>query len=109
MAQREGLRGFKSRPFTSDLTVESHPARGGGGDLSPVSYSAAACGEESPKYAVSGPPGVVSTCFWFGRGQRVTRDTPGAWVGLGKVRGGVCTGDGGSARRRSPERECSGH
>jgi hypothetical protein len=37
------------------------------------------------------------------------RDTPGAWVGFGKVSGGVCTDDGGSARRRSLERECSGH
>ena len=77
--------------------------------MSPASYSAAACGGESPDYAVSSPPGVVSTRAWFGRGQRVTRDPPGAWVGLGKVHGGVCTGDRGSARRRSPERECSGH
>ena len=88
----------------SDLT-----GRRGGGDLSPASYSAVACGGESLEYAVSGPPGVLSTRPWFGHGQRVTRDPPGAWVGLGKVHGGVCTGDSGSARRRSPERECSGH
>ena len=87
----------------SDLT-----GRRGGGDLSPASYSTVACGGESPEYAVSGPPGVLSTRPWFGHGQRVTRDPPGAWVGLGKVHGGVCTGDSGSARRRSPERERSG-
>ena len=68
--------------------------------MSPASYFAAACGGESPEYAVSGPPGVVSTRAWFGRGQRVTRDPPGAWVGLEKVCGGGRTSDGGSARRR---------
>ena len=75
--------------------------------MSPVSYSAAACGEESPEYAVSGPPGVVSTCFWFGRGQRVTRDTPGVWVGLEKVRGGAGFRGGGSAWRNAPASGCS--
>jgi len=66
-----------------------------------------ACGEESLEYAVSGPPRVVSTRFWFGRGQRVTRDTPGDWVGLGKVHGGAGFRGGGSARRNAPASWCS--
>ena len=56
----------------SDLT-----RRRGGGDLSPASYSAVACGGESPEYAVSGPPRVVSTRACVGRGQRSMREPPG--------------------------------
>ena len=50
--------------------------------------------------AQTGAPGVNPTRAWFGRGQRVTRDPPGTWVGLEKVCGGGRTGDGGLTRRR---------
>jgi hypothetical protein len=76
-------------------------ARGGGaGQRRPVSASARGSG--SPDFTVNGAPGVKLSGAWVCHDQRDTRNPPGALAGLGGARGCAHSGEGGSARRRSP-------
>ena len=52
--------------------------------------------------AILGLPGVKRDGIRVGRGLRDTRSPPGAFAGLGEVRGGACCDGGGPARRGSP-------
>ena len=61
-------------------------------------------GGASPEKSKSGLPGVESSGIWAVRGLRDTRSPPGAFAGLGEVRGGACCDGGGFPWRRSPER-----
>ena len=49
-----------------------------------------------------GLPGADSSGVWVGKGLRDMRSPPGAFAGLGEVRGGACCDGGGPARRCSP-------
>ena len=46
----------------------------------------------SPEYAVSGPPGVISTRAWVGRGQRGMRNPLGATTGVAEAQCGAGMG-----------------
>jgi hypothetical protein len=56
----------------------------------------------SPDFTVNGASGVKSSGAWVCRDQRDTCDPPGALSGLGRARGCMRDGGGGSARRCSP-------
>jgi len=54
----------------------------------------------SPDLAKLGRPGVKSTHIWVWSDLRGTCSPPGAFAGLGEVRGGASKGSGGTARWR---------
>ena len=49
----------------------------------------------------NGVPGAYSSGVWVGKGLRDTCSPPGAFAGLGEVRGGACYDGGRSARLES--------
>jgi hypothetical protein len=53
-------------------------------------------------------PGLKSTRTWVWGGLRGTCSPPGAFAGLGEVRGGASSCGGGCARRDTPASGCSG-
>ena len=56
-------------------------------------------GGSAPEKTELGLPGVESSGIWAVRGLRDTRSPPGAFAGLGEVRGGACCDGGGFAWR----------
>ena len=66
------------------------------------------CSGSSPDLAKLGCPGVKSTRTWVWGGLRGTCSPPGAFAGLGEVRGGASSCGGGCARRDTPASGCSG-
>ena len=60
-------------------------------------------GGAAPEKTELGLPGVESSGIWVVRGLRDTHSPPGAFAGLGEVRGGACCDGGGFPWRRSPE------
>ena len=61
-----------------------------------------------PELAELGLPGADLSGVWVGKGLRDTRSPPGAFAGLGEVRGGACCDGGGFPWRSSPERGIRG-